>query len=194
LGQAIELINKSVEQLGTKFPGFRIDANRSLDYTQALQLVEAIPASAVYYLEEPLRDPSGLATLYAETGVAIALDESLQLASLLPGFEELKGIAAYVIKPMLCGSLDRLSQLAGLAKKHNIELIISSVYEGALGWSQLCGLAQHYAQGKPAGLDTRGPFGDQHTGLIQPGTFTTTLRERYYPGSQQVGEWRWTGA
>ncbi len=153
---------------------FRLDANRSLSLSQAFELLASLPLSAIYYLEEPLSNPDELSNLYASSLVPLALDESLQQATYIQGVESLAGIKAFVVKPMLCGGLDRLARLARYASIHQIELVISSVYEGAIAWSQLCSLARYYAPNLPAGLDTRKVFVDaeKYSKVVRIGQWT----------------------
>ncbi len=188
LDKAINVINQSVEHAKQRLR-CRIDANRSLSFAQAVRLVSDIPSSALYYFEEPLSSVAELDEFVIKTGAPIALDESLQQATYWDECKRLKGVKAWVIKPMLCGGLDDVKNKVDFANAHEIEVVISSVYEGLIGWTQLCILANKVAPNRPAGLDTQKAFARPYTAPVNITAFSTTQLATCYPGIECIACW-----
>ncbi len=132
----------------------RLDANRAWQLEEALSFGKAIRDCRIEYIEEPLRDPSELKRFYAETGLPLALDETLAENS--PGdFRPFPGLAALILKPSVIGGFARTLQLARLAAIHQLKAVISSVFSSGVGLAAEAALAACVnAEDVPAGLDT----------------------------------------
>jgi O-succinylbenzoate synthase len=133
----------------------RLDANRSWTPEKARQFAQRLPSqqrARIAFIEEPCRTPAESLAFAAETGIAIAWDESLRQ----PGFklQAQPGLAAIVIKPTLTGSLTRLQQLIGEAQRLGLQTVISSALESSLGLTQLARLARWLTPQSLPGLDT----------------------------------------
>lgn len=132
----------------------RLDANRSWSLEQAVRFGHALGAAGVEYLEEPLGDPSRLADFFDATGIAVALDESLQ--ELRPGdLEGLRGVGAVVLKPTLLGGAARARAWIARARELDIRPVVSGCFESGVGVLALARLAwSATGNAVPAGLDT----------------------------------------
>lgn len=133
----------------------RLDANRRWSLEKALQFAAKIkPAhrSQIQFLEEPCKTPELSLEFAAQTGIAIAWDESLRE----PDFQLKKErhLAAIVIKPTLIGSIERCIELIDQAHVLGLKAVISSSIESSLGLTQLARMAQQYTLNVTPGLDT----------------------------------------
>ncbi len=114
------------------------------------------------FFEEPCQTPALSLLMAQQWRVKLAWDESLRGG--LTVLDTLKStlvsshIKALVIKPTLEGSLSRLAKWASIAKKHQLELIISSSLESSFGLGELAKLAAQVAPDVAAGLDTDSLF------------------------------------
>jgi o-succinylbenzoate synthase len=134
----------------------RLDANMRWSFDQAREVVESIDKDRIEFIEEPLDSHSQMQELTGETGVRIALDESLEQFDDEPlDFSMLEWASAVVLKPMLRGGYDRSFLLAKAAAIHNIYSVISSSFESKIGHDALLSLAAAIpGHGLAAGLDT----------------------------------------
>ena len=132
----------------------RLDANRAWTFEEALEFVRATEGVRYEYVEEPLADPTRLSSLVDETGVPVALDESL--VGMDP---ETLGEHCYaravVLKPTLLGGMRHILRLAERAQDLSITPVVSSAFETGVGTLGLVALAACVGGGEvPAGLDT----------------------------------------
>ncbi|CAM3626118.1 o-succinylbenzoate synthase [Parendozoicomonas haliclonae] len=145
LGQAVKL---------------RLDGNRGWNLSEAIEFTKQLPLHRIAFLEEPLRNPAELPTLFEHTGCPVALDESLQAR--FGGHQHLPqvfpGLAALVVKPTLSGGIHRSRELAWFAHSHGLELVLSSSYESNIGIETLRLLAEELAPATAPGLDTLSAF------------------------------------
>jgi len=147
----------------------RLDANASLDrdgLAHWLTLLADFP-EAVDYLEQPLPcgEEAAMAEAMASSGVAIALDESLNGSGGARFLEPGAWAGPLVIKAPLMGDVAalraKLSPVAG-------QVVLSSVFETGVGLENALALADALpGTGRPAGFDTVGAF-DDALNHIQP--------------------------
>lgn len=132
----------------------RLDANRAWQLKEALRFGKAIRDCRIEYLEEPLRHPSQLERFHAETGLPLALDETL--GEIPPeDFRPLAGVAALILKPAVLGGLVKTMQWARLAAIHQLKAVISSAFSSGVGLAAEAALAACVNEEDfPAGLDT----------------------------------------
>lgn len=144
----------------------RLDGNAGLsrnDLQRWLALL-GCHSDRIDFLEQPLPpgEEASMAAFAADSGIAFALDESLNAAAckrwLTPG----AWAGPLVIKPLLMGNvsslLEQLQPLAG-------QLVISSVFETGIGLSQALRLADSLPpMGYAIGFDTRVSFNDTLSG------------------------------
>ncbi|MDP8940630.1 MAG: o-succinylbenzoate synthase [Actinomycetota bacterium] len=151
--EEVSLVRNLAEVLGDG-TALRLDANRAWSFAEAAAFARAVADVRYEYIEEPLADPSGLADLVRETGVPVALDESL--VGMAPeDLVEHDYARAVVIKPTLVGGISRTLRLAKEARGLGIMPVISSAYETGVGTEALLALSAATGSGEiSAGLDT----------------------------------------
>ena len=129
----------------------RLDANRAWTMEQAKAFAKGVQGAQVAFIEEPLQNPTELPSLWMDTGLNIALDETLQLPQ---GEAFVRGwVSAVVLKPTLIGGFGRTLSLAATARTVGARPILSSAYESGVGLRGLVALAAATGA-EPAGLDT----------------------------------------
>lgn len=134
----------------------KLDANRQWTLEQAISLATSIDVRRIAYVEEPTANPGEFSELYGRTGLAFALDETVQQ----PGYQlqPMQGLAAIVIKPTLVGGLRRCRQLVTAARYSGARAIFSSSYESAIGLHILEQLSAQWTPEELPGLDTVSAF------------------------------------
>ena len=128
----------------------RLDLNRRWSLQQSLRFFSAFSPEDYEYVEEPCSNPSDLAYF----PYPFAVDESLRELPLeeILAYPSLK---ALIFKPTLQGGIRVGEVLAQAAKKHGIDLILSSAHESGVGITQIALLAHHLELTHlPLGLDT----------------------------------------
>jgi len=126
-------------------------------------------SSLLAYIEEPMQDPTDMALFYAETGIAVALDESLDEGLVGPrqillnpaaaaaaaaengnsgsssrrqlDLSASSGLAAVVIKPAVVGGFERAWGLVRWAQQQGLRAVVSSSFESSIGLAALVQLA-----------------------------------------------------
>ena len=129
----------------------RLDANRAWAWDQAVAFAEGAAGAALDYVEEPLAEPARMPELWHDTGLPLAVDETLQA----PGGEAaIRGWAeAAVLKPTLLGGVTRTLALAAAARSVGVRPVLSAAFESGVGLRGVAALAAATG-GEPAGLDT----------------------------------------
>lgn len=141
----------------------RLDANRAWSFESARRFADAVPAGAVDYIEEPLADPDGLPRFAAETGMPVALDETIQ-AGAAPGDHSYA--AAVILKPTLVGGMQATQRQAEEALRVGVQPVLSASFESGVGLRGLVALAAGLGTNDvPVGLDT---YGRLRTDVLQP--------------------------
>ena len=135
----------------------RLDGNRRLSEDDCLARLRGFDASRFEYLEDPLEDPSRLASLAARSGIAIALDETVLDRSGAAGAlrDELARagcVAAWVLRLSVLGPLARTRALAQEAEARGAKAVLSTAYES----SYALRLAAHLAATLPNGRCAHG--------------------------------------
>lgn len=151
LGEDAELARAVSRILGGGI-SLRLDANRAWSFEAAMEFVCAVRDTRIEYIEEPLADVAPLPRFADQSGVPVALDESL--VGMAP--EELAAhdyARAVVLKPTLLGGISRTLRLAEEAHRLGMTPVISSAYETGVGTLGLISLAAIVGEA-PAGLDT----------------------------------------
>jgi O-succinylbenzoate synthase len=123
----------------------RLDANGGLTPETAKRWLEAAESvDCVEFIEQPL-PPSALAAMVALQGqyaTAIALDESVATLTQLEDCYGQGWRGIFVVKAAIAGSPSRLRQLA---RKHDLNLVFSSVFETAIARTAVLHLAGELA-------------------------------------------------
>lgn len=149
-GMVVNLLLEAIPDLT-----LRLDANRAWTPLKAQQFAKYVnPAyrPRIAFIEEPCKTPDDSRAFAAETGIAIAWDESLRERDFSITAEP--GLRAVVIKPTLTGSLQKIQQQVAQAHEQGLTAVISSSIESSLGLTQLARLAAWLTPGVTPGLDT----------------------------------------
>ncbi len=129
----------------------RLDANRAWSDDRARRFAEALGDVALDFVEEPLSDPAGLPELWLDTGLPLALDETLQQPG---GIDLIRGwAAAVVVKPTLVGGFSAALGISRRALEVGVRTVVSAAFESGVGLRGLVALAAATG-GHAAGLDT----------------------------------------
>ena len=130
----------------------RLDANRAWSYADAVRFARGVAGVPLAYVEEPLAGPARLAEFARETGLPVALDESL--AALAPSDLAAHGYAAAVVlKPLVLGGVRRCLRWAEAARTDGLVPVVSAAFESGVGLRHALALAAALGE-TPAGLDT----------------------------------------
>ena len=142
---------KAVLKLLNNRARIHLDVNQRWSYPDALYFAGAIDPRQIEYLEEPFRDIEKVPVFFRNTGIAVALDESL----LEEGAAKIReGVKAWVLKPTLIGGLRKALAMANDAKKSGIQIVVSSSFESGIGLFSLIQLAAGLGGTCRAGIDT----------------------------------------
>lgn len=159
LEEEIDLVRMARRVLGRDM-AIRLDANRAWDFPTALDFARAIEDVEIEYIEEPLSDPAQLSAFHAQTGIPLALDESL-IGQAPAAMVVAAGVEAFVLKPAVLGGLERMNGFFRVARRCGIKAVASSMFETGIGLAVLANCAAALAGGEhPAGLDTYRWLGD----------------------------------
>ena len=161
----------------------RLDANGSLSRTELAQWLEVLGVfpDQVDYLEQPLPrgDEAFMAESSAASGVAIALDESLNGANGKRWLEPGAWRGPLVIKAALMGDVNalaaRLQPVAG-------QVVLSSVFETRIGLENSLRVVDGFpAVERPIGFDTVDAFDDALNPIDSRPTICEAARCAYNP-------------
>lgn len=117
----------------------RADANRSWTYEQASHFGSSVKHCDLQYIEEPVNSDDDIVRFCEESGLPVALDETIDNIqgdplSTLAKFKH-PGIVAVVIKPSVVGGFENAALIAKWAQMHNKMAVVSSAFESSLGLS-----------------------------------------------------------
>lgn len=130
----------------------RLDANRAWSVRDARRFAEGIRDVPIDYVEEPLANPAGLSRLVAETGMPVALDETVQEGGAL---RDHPYATAVILKPTLVGGIRATQRLAVEADRVACQPVLSASFESGTGLRGLVALAAGLGtKDIPVGLDT----------------------------------------
>lgn len=164
LQEDIKRVELAKKIFGDKI-ALRIDANRSWEWKQAVEFVQAVRDCKIEYCEEPLRDNQLLEQLHEQTGMQLALDETLWKN---PDPKQLpkSGISVLILKPGILGGWENTDFWVKHAEKNKMHVVLSSCIESGLGLNWIAFTASKLLPEQiPAGLDSTKFF--QHD-LIDP--------------------------
>lgn len=156
----IKIVNGIIELAGERLR-LRLDSNRAWTLKQAVEFGKAIPTRQIEYIEEPVRIPKAsgqvgkrLNDFYQQTGIPIALDESLSEMP-IDGFKPFEGLVAFVIKPGVVGGLEKTKAWVETARMHQLNPVLSCPFLSGLGVATIANLASQLKLNHLAmGLDT----------------------------------------
>ncbi|PKU61520.1 protein PHYLLO, chloroplastic isoform X1 [Dendrobium catenatum] len=128
----------------------RVDANRKWSYDKAFHFGSSVKSFALEYIEEPVCFEDDIIKFCEETGLPVALDETIDNISgeALQKLEKFvhPGIVAVVIKPSMVGGFENALLIAKWAQMHEKMTIVSSAFESSLGLSTYVKFAHYLDQ------------------------------------------------
>jgi O-succinylbenzoate synthase len=148
----IELV-KSVYKIISKKADLRLDTNQAWDLPTAIQFVKGTQDCTIEYIEEPLQDPVQLAMLHDQTGIPVAVDESISGLP-LSTFQVKNWMKALVLKPAVIGSVQDTLEYIRIARQSDLKIVISDTFHSGVGLSFLIRLATFLTEMLPMGFDT----------------------------------------
>jgi O-succinylbenzoate synthase len=149
----INLVRAVQARLGSDVR-LRLDANRAWSLEAARTFAAGLHGVRVDYIEEPLSDPTALATFAKATGLPVALDETVQVGT--PDMLRAHPYAtAVVLKPTLLGGVARIRGWMEAARMSQMRLVFSAAFESGIGMRLLLAMASAYGDAEvPVGFDT----------------------------------------
>jgi len=120
----------------------RLDANTAWNFQQATTFISAVKHLPIESIEEPIQNPDllSLSKLQEKSPIPLALDESMSLFKLdeIVKHQVLKRL---IIKPMVHGGLLPSLVIARQAALHDVETVVTSIIESAIGLQATAQLA-----------------------------------------------------
>ncbi|XP_038893380.1 protein PHYLLO, chloroplastic isoform X5 [Benincasa hispida] len=117
----------------------RVDANRNWSYEEAILFSSLVKDCGLQYIEEPVMDEDAIIKFCEESGLPVALDETLDHIQDNPVKELAKyahpGIVAIVIKPSVIGGFENAALVARWAQQHGKMAVVSAAFESGVGLS-----------------------------------------------------------
>ena len=138
---------RAVREAAGPAVALRADANRAWTWDEAVRFAEGAREIALDYVEEPLREPARLPALWLDTGLPLALDESVAEGAEVRGWAR-----AVVLKPTLLGGLAATLRRAAEARAVGVRAVLSGAFESGVGLRGVAALAAATGA-EPAGLD-----------------------------------------
>lgn len=143
----------------------RLDANRAWSLQEAVSFGFRIDPEMIEYIEEPCRNYRDLSEFHRQTGLPIALDESLN--SVPNWFDDApQGLCALILKPEVLGGITKTLQIARLANQKGWKVVMSNAFLSGIGLGMIAQLAAGLSDATTAaGLDTFKSFDED---IIEP--------------------------
>lgn len=133
----------------------RVDVNGGWDRETATDCLPTLAAIGIEYLEQPLPagDIEGHTMLRERGAVPIAVDESLQRASVT---ELIAADAAdiLVLKPMVLGGPKQTARAAQTAQEHGLDVVVTTTIDAAVARTTAAHVAAAIPRCRPCGLAT----------------------------------------
>ncbi|CAL5419038.1 unnamed protein product [Camellia sinensis] len=117
----------------------RADANRKWTYEEAVLFGSSVMNCGLQYIEEPVQDEEDIIKFCEETGLPVALDETIENIQenpleMLAKFTH-SGVVAVVIKPSVVGGFENAALIARWAQQQGKMSVVSATFESSLGLS-----------------------------------------------------------
>ncbi|XP_017971653.1 PREDICTED: protein PHYLLO, chloroplastic isoform X2 [Theobroma cacao] len=117
----------------------RVDANRNWTYEEAIQFGCLVKDCNLQYIEEPVQHEDDIIRYCEESGLPVALDETIDNCPENPLNKLVKyshpRIVAVVIKPTVIGGFEKAAMFARWAHRRGKMAIISAAFESGLALS-----------------------------------------------------------
>ncbi len=152
---------KAVRETVGQEIAIRIDANGGWNTNQAIDILGRLIPFAIEFVEEPTRGLDNLATVQKNVVQKIAIDESLQDVDNIEKIKNAQIAKILIIKPSAIGGIKFASQLIDRAKSLGLEVVVTSLLDGAIGVAAAAHLTSAYNLFDPApGLGTSALLAD----------------------------------
>ncbi|XP_059655618.1 protein PHYLLO, chloroplastic isoform X4 [Cornus florida] len=117
----------------------RVDANQKWTYEEAIQFGSSVRNCDLQYIEEPVEVEDDIINFCEDTGLPVALDETIDNIQENP-YEMLakfthSGIVAVVIKPSVVGGFENAALIARWAQQQGKMAVVSAAFESGLSLS-----------------------------------------------------------
>ncbi|KAM1541408.1 hypothetical protein ACFX1Z_011327 [Malus domestica] len=109
----------------------RADANRNWTYEEAIQFGSSVKDCDLQYLEEPVQNEGDIIRFCEESGLLVALDETIDSIREHP----LDKLDETVIKPSVVGGFENTAIITRWAQQHQKMAVVSAAFESGLGLS-----------------------------------------------------------
>ncbi|KAI5419515.1 hypothetical protein KIW84_043619 [Lathyrus oleraceus] len=117
----------------------RVDANQNSTFEEAMKFGSLAKDCNLQCIEEPVQDEDDILKFCEESGLPVALDETVDKIQENPLKKLLKfthlGIVAVVIKPSVVGGFENAGLIAQWAHQHGKMAVVSSAFESSLSLS-----------------------------------------------------------
>lgn len=127
--EAIKLIRK----LAGENVKIRIDTNGKWNVAEAEKVLNKIEQFEIEYAEQPVKSLVEFIDLKNKTDIPLAADESIRSVKDAKKFIKEKAASILILKPMMIGGLAETIKIIKLAEENNIQPVITSSFETALG-------------------------------------------------------------
>ena len=124
---------KAVRETVGQEIAIRIDANGGWDTNQAINILGRLIPFAIEFVEEPTRGLENLATVQKNVAQKIAIDESSQDVENIDQIKDAQIADILIVKPSAIGGIKFASQLIDRAKTLELEVVVTSLLDGAIG-------------------------------------------------------------
>ncbi|MEZ4452557.1 MAG: enolase C-terminal domain-like protein [Nannocystaceae bacterium] len=134
----------------------RVDCNGTMPRRAAPELLGALAAAGIDYVEEPCAglDPAGWSAL-AAVGPALAVDESAIESEAFAAHLEAGAAAVVILKPCFVGGLFAARDRALAARARGLRVVVTSALEGPIGAAAAAHLALAIGVEEPCGITLR---------------------------------------
>jgi o-succinylbenzoate synthase len=113
----------------------RVDVNGGWTQAQAASFIDQARDADIEFIEQPLPadDLAGLSALRKQTGIRIAVDESVRSPGDVARVAAAQAADVVVLKPMFLGGWRPTRQAAQLAQTHGLGIVVTTVLDGSIG-------------------------------------------------------------
>lgn len=135
VGSSLQRELETVKNIRQELPHIqiRLDANGAWSNKEAIDALQAFHSYDIEYCEQPCSSIEELAEVKASSKVKIAADESARSYSDIQRIIATNAADVLILKPMLIGSINRVSVTNSLAMSHDLEVVYTTSLESAVG-------------------------------------------------------------
>jgi o-succinylbenzoate synthase len=181
--QLLKIIRKTIKDK----LNIRLDVNGKWTLDEAAANLNMLREFNIQYVEQPVNKLEDLKILANKNIIPIAADESIRNISDAKEALDNSEIKFVVVKPMLFGGILKTLSLFELAEQYSKEIIISSSFESALGYSNLVYLSSVLNSSLAQGISTLNYFSnDLSTQNLKIENGSLIIPTDYFPPKQDL--------